>query len=157
MFLLKDFIFLVIVNSCSHLVLIVVLLNHIGYLLYSQTQANAPFAFVHSDVWGPFSPSTTGYKYYVLFIDDFSKFTWVISLYFKSKVFSKLLEFKAAEKHFGFPLKILRTDGSKKLAAKIAKRHRLQFLKIRANSLIIVHLILSNFTKSLISDPQAVV
>jgi hypothetical protein len=32
-------------------------------------------------------------KYYVSFIDDFNKFTWVYLLRFKSEVFQKFIEF----------------------------------------------------------------
>jgi hypothetical protein len=44
--------------------------------------------YVHSDVWGP-SPvaSLSGKWYYVSFIDDYSRFTWVYFLKEKSKVF----------------------------------------------------------------------
>lgn len=35
-----------------------------------------------------------GRKYYVSFIDDYSKFTWVYLLKFKSEVFHKFLRFQ---------------------------------------------------------------
>ncbi|CAL5401450.1 unnamed protein product [Camellia sinensis] len=77
----------------------------------SNSTVNKPLALIHSDVWGPFSASVSGYKYYVVFIDDFSKFTWLFPLHYKSEVFSKFLEFKAlVETQFSTSLKILRSD-----------------------------------------------
>ena len=36
---------------------------------------------VHSDVCGPFStPSTTNHRYYVIFVDDFSRKCWILFL-----------------------------------------------------------------------------
>jgi hypothetical protein len=32
---------------------------------------------IFSDVWGPAPHSVSGFKYYISFIDDFSKFCWV--------------------------------------------------------------------------------
>lgn len=61
----------------------------------SNTTVDQPLALIHSDVWGPFLPSTTGFKYYVVFVDDYSRFIWVYPLYAKSDVYSKFLEFKA--------------------------------------------------------------
>jgi len=40
-----------------------------------------PFELVHSDVCGPFSmPTTAGHRYYILFIDDYTRYTsvWVL-------------------------------------------------------------------------------
>jgi hypothetical protein len=39
------------------------------------------------DVWGPACDSIRRYKYYVTFIDDYSKFTWLFLLKHKSEVF----------------------------------------------------------------------
>jgi hypothetical protein len=36
-----------------------------------------PLELVYSDVWDAASTSASGYKYYVSFIDDYSKFTWI--------------------------------------------------------------------------------
>jgi hypothetical protein len=42
----------------------------------SELVSQYPFDLVHSDVWGP-SPfvSMSGHKYYIIFIDDFSRHT----------------------------------------------------------------------------------
>jgi transposase InsO family protein len=51
---------------------------------------------VHSDVCGPMpSTSLRGYVYYVSFIDDYSRKTWVYFLKSKDEVFGKLKELKA--------------------------------------------------------------
>jgi hypothetical protein len=47
-----------------------------------------------SDVWGPASVSFGRYKYYVTFIDDCSKFTWIYLLKYKSDVFQKFHDFE---------------------------------------------------------------
>jgi hypothetical protein len=45
------------------------------------------------DVWGP-PLDSFGQKYYVSFIDDYSKFTWIYLLHAKSEVFKYFLEFQ---------------------------------------------------------------
>jgi hypothetical protein len=51
---------------------------------------------IHSDVCGPMpSSSISGYAYYVSFIDDYSRKTWVYFLKSKDEVFSKFKEFKS--------------------------------------------------------------
>lgn len=37
--------------------------------------SSSPLSTIFSDVWGPAVTSVGGYKYYVSFIDDFSKYT----------------------------------------------------------------------------------
>ena len=50
----------------------------------------------HSDVCGPFSTtSTTKHKYYVIFVDDFSRKCWIFFMQKKSETYSKFCEFKA--------------------------------------------------------------
>lgn len=78
----------------------------------SNSTVNKPLSLIHSDVWGPFHLSTAGFSYYVLFIDDFSRFTWVYPLTHKHEVFSKFVAFKAyAETQFNTKLQVFRTDG----------------------------------------------
>ena len=51
-------------------------------------------------------------KYYVIFVDDFSRFTWLFLLKQKSEVFTVFLHFKTlVENQFGLKIKTLRTDG----------------------------------------------
>lgn len=47
-----------------------------------------------SDVWGPALDSMGRKKYYVSFIDDYSKFTWIYLLKYKLKVFQKFHDFQ---------------------------------------------------------------
>jgi hypothetical protein len=49
--------------------------------VHSQFQSTQPLELVHSDVWGP-APisSSNGYKYYLLFVDDFSRYSWLFCL-----------------------------------------------------------------------------
>ena len=63
--------------------------------LNSHFVASSPFELVHFDVCRP-APvmSIDGFRYYVLFVDHFTRFTWLYLLKSKSKVFSKLLSLR---------------------------------------------------------------
>ncbi|KAJ4816146.1 hypothetical protein LUZ62_028712 [Rhynchospora pubera] len=79
----------------------------------SSSTTTSPLQLIHSDVWGP-SPilSSNGYRYYVIFVDDFSKFTWIYFMANKSDVVSIFSGFKVqVENLFGCTIKVLRTDG----------------------------------------------
>ena len=41
----------------------------------SKHATTEPFQIVHSDIWGPPHVVVDGYRYYIHFIDDNSKFT----------------------------------------------------------------------------------
>ena len=67
---------------------------------------------MHSDVFGPIPiPSLGKSMYYVSFIDDFSRNTWIYFLRKKSKVFDKFKDFKAlVENQTKKKIKVFRTD-----------------------------------------------
>jgi hypothetical protein len=49
-----------------------------------------PLELIFSDVWGPTPDSVGRKKYYVSFIDDFSKFTLGLSLAFETQSVPKI-------------------------------------------------------------------
>ena len=66
---------------------------------------------IYSDVWSPALTSVGGRKYHVSFIDDFSKFTWIYLLKFKSEVFQKFHEFQnMVERLFDRKIIAMQTD-----------------------------------------------
>lgn len=78
----------------------------------SDFHANVPLDVVCSDVWGP-APvlSLEGYRYYVSFVDDHSRYTWIYPLRAKSEVFTAFMHFKAhVERLFDRKLKCLQSD-----------------------------------------------
>ena len=62
----------------------------------SDNRATGILDLIHSDVSGWMSHvSLSGYEYYVLFIDDHSRRTWIYFLKTKSEVFKRFQEFRA--------------------------------------------------------------
>ena len=58
-------------------------------------RATGVLDLVHSDVYGTMSTvSLSGHEYYVSFIDDYSRKTWIF-LKTKNEVFDRFQEFKA--------------------------------------------------------------
>ena len=60
----------------------------------STSVSTAPLQLVFTDVWGPAPTSVGRHDYYVSFIDDYSKFTWIYLLKRKSDVFSAFTNFQ---------------------------------------------------------------
>jgi len=68
---------------------------------------------VHADLCGPMqTPSLNGSVYFMTFIDDFSKKTWLYLLKQKTEAFGVFKRFKSmVENESGHTIKILRSDG----------------------------------------------
>ena len=67
-----------------------------GSLPTSTSQAKEHLELVHTYLWGPMQTQSIGGSFYFLtFIDDFSRKTWIYFLRNKSETFSKFKEFKA--------------------------------------------------------------
>ncbi|CAL1378920.1 unnamed protein product [Linum trigynum] len=78
----------------------------------STTVITDPFHIIHTDLWGP-SPtiSRRGYRYFALFIDHATRFTWVYFLRLKSELKSVATDFlKMIQTQFDRPVKIIRSD-----------------------------------------------
>lgn len=67
---------------------------------------------VHSDLCGPITPVTPGSKkYFLLLVDDRSRYMWVTLLKFKDKAVAAIKQFQArVELEAGRKLKVLRID-----------------------------------------------
>jgi hypothetical protein len=82
-------------------------------LLYqlSSSTSSAPLQLIFSDVWGHSIESFSHKSYYVSFINDYSKFTWIYLLRHKSKVYQYFLEFQAlVERMFNHKIITIQSD-----------------------------------------------
>jgi hypothetical protein len=71
-----------------------------------------PLDLIHSDVWSCSTKSLGGCSYYVLFIDDFFRFTWLYPIHTKSDVFQLFVQFKSlVENQFSSSIKQFQCDG----------------------------------------------
>jgi len=67
---------------------------------------------IHTDICGPITPiALRGYRYFITFIDDFSRYGWIYLLHEKSESLDSLKEFKAAvELKFDTQVKCIHSD-----------------------------------------------
>ena len=80
---------------------------------------------IHCDLWGP-SPvkSNSGFFYYVIFIDDYSRFTWLYPLKFKSDFFDTFLQFqKFVKNQYSSRIKVFQSDGGTEFTSTCFKTH----------------------------------
>ena len=78
-----------------------------------ENHASVILERIHTDVCGPFSvASTAKNRYYVIFVDEFSRRCWIFFfMQKKSEMFSNFCEFKAlVEKDSRKKVKALRSD-----------------------------------------------
>jgi transposase InsO family protein len=78
----------------------------------SDTRSAGILNLVHTGVCGPMTQrSLSGCEYYLTFIDDYSRNTWIYLLKAKSEVFTWFQEFRAlVENQSGKRIKVLQSD-----------------------------------------------
>ena len=82
----------------------------------SVSHALSPFDLIHSDVWGP-SPITWIY-YFIIFMDDFSRYTWIYLFKNHFKLYQIYRDFtKMIEIQFSKPIKVFRSDNAQEYKA----------------------------------------
>lgn len=78
-----------------------------------EKRATCVLDLIHCDLWDP-APveSSDGYRFYVIFVDDFSQFTWLYPLRSKFEFYDRLLQFTIfAQTQFSRSIKIFQIDG----------------------------------------------
>lgn len=77
-----------------------------------QPRAENILGVIHSDMCGPFEvPSLGGNKYFITFVDEFSRILWIYLIKTKDEALETLKNFKVKiGKQSGESIKVLRTD-----------------------------------------------
>ncbi|GJR49992.1 putative RNA-directed DNA polymerase [Tanacetum coccineum] len=78
----------------------------------SNTRVKVPFSLIHSDVWGP-APVIGGqsFRYYVIFVDDCTRMTWIYFLKNKAEVYDRFTAFYAMiQTQFQKSIQVVRSD-----------------------------------------------
>ena len=86
--------------------------SHRFFSSLSDFKAKAPLELLYSDVLGP-TPivSCEGYRYYIHFLDDYSRFTWIYPLQAKSEAKAAFVHFLSmVERQFDAKLVCLQAD-----------------------------------------------
>ncbi|KAM2583718.1 hypothetical protein TB2_044793 [Malus domestica] len=78
----------------------------------SSTSSLQPFELIHCDIWGPHRlPSSSGARYFLTIVDDYSRFTWLFLMNLKSETQEKIkLFFAYVNTQFQRQVKQVRTD-----------------------------------------------
>jgi len=78
-------------------------------------RSHFPFALIHSDIWGPSSiPNITGVRWFISFIDDCTRTTWIYLLKNKSEVgFVFPIFYNMIKTQFNVEIKRIRSDNAK--------------------------------------------
>ena len=78
----------------------------------TEVKTKLAFELIHIDLWGPAPiPSTHGHRYYISFVDDKIKYTWLYLLAAKSQALNIFITFKnQIEKQLNLTIKALQTN-----------------------------------------------
>ena len=80
----------------------------------SESISNSIFELINSDVWGP-SPvaSISGSRYFVIFINDYSRYSWIFPMKSHSEILPIYSNFaKMVETQFSKRIKTFRSDNA---------------------------------------------
>ncbi|KAK9053426.1 hypothetical protein SSX86_030060 [Deinandra increscens subsp. villosa] len=78
----------------------------------NNTRVGSPFSLIHSDVWGPAEVvGGQNFRFFLLFVDDCTRMTWIYFLKHKSEVFEKFTAFYTmVQTQFQTKIQTLRSD-----------------------------------------------
>ncbi|RDX93352.1 hypothetical protein CR513_24403, partial [Mucuna pruriens] len=89
--------------------------HHRATFSLGNNKSLEPFDLIHSDVWGPASNSISGAKWFVSFIDDCTRVTWIFLMKHKYEVCQIFVDFfRLVKNQFNKSIKRLRSDNGTK-------------------------------------------
>ena len=99
--------------------------KRVRFLRVGKEKKSEKLELVHTYVWGPAQVSSlSGSRYYVTFIDDATRKTWIYCIKNKSDVFDTFKKWKAlVEIETGKKLKCLRSDNGGEYCSKEFDRY----------------------------------
>ena len=79
----------------------------------NNTRSNSILGLIHCDIWGPATiKSKMGFAYYMIFVDDHSRFTWLYPMKFKSDFIDIFLQYQIfVENQYSCKIKNFQSDG----------------------------------------------
>ncbi|CAA7031737.1 unnamed protein product [Microthlaspi erraticum] len=91
----------------------------------SDSRVLHPLDKIHCDLWGPsLVVSSMGFKYYAVFVDDYSRYSWFYPLKNKSEFCSVFIAFqKLVENQFESKIKVFQSDGGGEFISNKFKSH----------------------------------
>lgn len=91
-------------------------LGHHTRLPFQSSSSRAPslFELIHCDLWTSPVVSVSGFKYYLIILDDYSHYVWTFPLHLKSDTFATLTHFFAyVRSQFGAAVKAIQCDNGR--------------------------------------------
>lgn len=91
-----------------------------SFISKAPKRASVALQVVHSDLCGPSEvPQLGGSRYFIIFVDEFTRMMWLYTIKFKSETLEVFRKFKTLiEKESDESIKILRTDGGGEYTSK---------------------------------------
>jgi histone deacetylase 1/2 len=89
--------------------------KHVRLPFSSSTSFSTfPFELLHCDIWTSPHKSISGFKYYLVILDDFTHYTWTFPLRNKSDVHTLFLNFQRyVTTHFFLPIRFIQCDNGR--------------------------------------------
>jgi transposase InsO family protein len=79
----------------------------------TDRRATAPLGWVHTDICGPITTGYPNYKYFITFIDDYSRYAHVYPMKTRAEAHEKFSIYKAlVENQHNTSIKVLRSDNA---------------------------------------------
>ena len=93
------------------------------HVALSERITKEPLALIYSDVWGPATTTSNGgSKYFITFVDDYTRKCWIYIMRSKDQAFEMFKKFLShVERETGKKVKTLRTDNGMEYCAKYFK------------------------------------